>query len=157
MIRQLISGGQTGVQRAALDAALAQEFPCGGWCPKGRRTEDGPLPARYPLQETDSPGYTKRTIQNVRDSDGTLIITRGAPTGRTESSLQSARKQGKPVLVIDLDAMPSAAAAADKILTWADRRFIRHPNVTGPRESRCPGIYAEALALLTGVLTQLKG
>ena len=157
MILQLISGGQTGVQRATLDAALAQEFPCGGWCPHGRKAEDGLLPARYPLQETDSRGYTKRTIQNVRDSDGTLIIARGVPTGRTEFSLKSARKQGKPVLVIDLEAMPSAAAAVEKILTWADERFIAHVHVTGPRESRCPGIYAEARALLTGLLTQLKG
>ena len=157
MIRQLISGGQTGVQRAALDAALAQAFPCGGWCPKGRKTEDGPLPARYPLQETDSPGYTKRTIQNVRDSDGTLIITRGVPTGRTDLSLTSARRRAKPVLVIDLEAMPSQAAAVEKIPTWAGRRFIRHLNVTGPRESRCPGIYAEARTLLTGLLAQLKG
>ena len=154
---QLISGGQTGVQRAALDAALVQDFPCAGWCPHGRKAEDGPLPARYPLQETDSPGYTKRTIQNVRDSDGTLIITRGAPTGRTDLSLNAARRRAKPVLVIDLEAIPSAAAAVEKILTWADERFIRHLHVTGPRESRCPGIYAEAMALLTAALAQLEG
>lgn len=156
MILQLISGGQTGVQRAALDAALAQEFPCAGWCPHGRKAEDGPLPAVYPLEETDSPGYTKRTVQNIRDSDGALIITRGVPTGRTDLSLTTARKHRKAVLVIDLEAMPSQTAAIEKIRAWGDERLIRDLNVTGPRESRCPGIYEEARALLTRLLTHLK-
>ena len=157
MILQLISGGQTGVQRAALDAALAHEFPCGGWCPKGRKAEDGAIPDCYPLQEMDSADYSKRAVRNVRDSDGTLIITREVPTGRTEFSLKTARKHRRPVLVIELGAMPSQAAAVDRILAWADERFIRGLNVTGPRESRCPGVYDDAHALLSALLTRLKG
>jgi len=80
---KIISGGQTGVDRAALDAALSLNIPCGGWCPKGRKSEDGPIPERYPLQETDSASYPVRTEMNVRDSDGTLILTWGRPTGET--------------------------------------------------------------------------
>jgi hypothetical protein len=80
---KIISGGQTGVDRAALDAALALNIPCGGWCPKGRKAEDGPIPERYPLQETSSADYRVRTEKNVTDSDGTLILTRGPVTGGT--------------------------------------------------------------------------
>jgi hypothetical protein len=73
-LEKIISGGQTGVDRGALDAALEASFPCGGWCPKGRKAEDGPIPARYPLKEMDGPAYRLRTERNVRDSDGTLIL-----------------------------------------------------------------------------------
>ena len=83
MLTRIVSGGQTGVDRAALDVALELSIPCGGWCPKGRKAEDGALPARYPLKETPSEEYAQRTTWNVRDSDGTLILTHGAPTGGT--------------------------------------------------------------------------
>ena len=157
MILQILSGGQTGVQRAALDAALERNFPCGGWCPQGRKAEDGPLPERYPLQEMASADYARRVRQNGRASDGTLIITRDVPTGRTEFALKAARKQGKPVLVIDLEAIPGPEAAVGKIRDWAAAHFIRRLNVTGPRESRCPGIYEDALAILRRAIMQLKG
>src|SRR5438552_18876277 len=84
------SGGQTGVDRAALDVALELGLPCGGWCPKGRRAEDGPIPARYPLIETSSPFYPQRTKRNVLDSDGTLILTFGCPTGGTALTIRTA-------------------------------------------------------------------
>ena len=77
MVRQIISGGQTGVDRAALDVALDAGLPCGGWCPRGRRAEDGPIVAQYPLMETDSPDYQMRTRRNVEDADATLILTLG--------------------------------------------------------------------------------
>lgn len=84
----IVSGGQTGVDRAALDVALALGIPCGGWCPKGRLAEDGPLPDRYPLRETEFEGYSKRTKLNVQDSDGTLLFTRQRPSGGTKLTLQ---------------------------------------------------------------------
>src|SRR5210317_1948565 len=80
---RIVSGGQTGVDRGALDAALTLGRVCGGWCPEGRLADDGPIPARYPLQELPGGGYRARTRRNVRDSDATLIVTFGAPTGGT--------------------------------------------------------------------------
>lgn len=89
---KIISGGQTGVDRAALDAALQLGIPCGGWCPKGRKAKDGPIPDRYPLKETESGSYPVRTEMNVRDSDGTLILTWGRPTGGTALTVRLARR-----------------------------------------------------------------
>lgn len=83
MLQRIISGGQTGADRAALDTALEHNFPCGGWCPKGRRAEDGTIAPRYPLKETDVYDYPVRTELNVKESDGTLVITKGKPTGGT--------------------------------------------------------------------------
>src|SRR5512132_1315628 len=80
---RIVSGGQTGVDRAALDAAMAFGLACGGWVPRGRRAEDGAVPPRYPMRETRGYTYAERTRRNVRDSDGTLILTRGRPTGGT--------------------------------------------------------------------------
>ena len=79
MLAKIVSGGQTGVDRAALDVALDLSLPCGGWCPKGRKAEDGPIAAHYPLTETPLDSYPQRTEWNVRDSDGTLVLTRGKP------------------------------------------------------------------------------
>jgi len=98
----IVSGGQTGVDRAALDVALALGIPCGGWCPKGRLAEDGPLPDRYPLRETEFEGYSKRTKLNVQDSDGTLLFTRQRPSGGTKLTLQYAQRIGKPFKVVYL-------------------------------------------------------
>ena len=154
MILQILSGGQTGVQRAALDAAIERTFPCGGWCPRGRKAEDGRIPERYPLQEMTSAHYASRTVQNVRDSDGTLIITQGAPTGRTGLTVQSAQKYRRPALVIDLEAIPSPETAIETIWAWTHKKFIRILNVSGPRESRCPGIYDAALRIMKAVLVR---
>src|SRR5947209_13063019 len=96
MVAKIVSGGQTGVDRAALDVALELGLPCGGWCPRGRRAEDGPLPARYPLTETSWEGYPQRTRWNVRDSDGTLILTRGQPDRGTALTIKLAQRLGKP-------------------------------------------------------------
>jgi hypothetical protein len=95
------SGGQTGVDRAALDVALALHLPCTGWCPRGRRAEDGPLPAHYPLRETDSADYPPRTERNVRDADATLILNRGPLAGGTAYTVRMAEKQAKSCLVVD--------------------------------------------------------
>ena len=144
----IVSGGQTGVDRAALDTALALGLSCGGWCPRGRRAEDGPLPARYPLKETPSRSYPQRTEWNVRDSDATLVLHRGRRRGGTALTLRLARAQGRPALAVDLAAAPSA----EEVREWIARERILRLNVAGPRESEHPGIQAEAAEFLREVL-----
>jgi hypothetical protein len=144
MMKKVLSGGQTGVDRAALDVALALGLPCGGWCPKGRKTEDGPLSPRYPLVETPSEDYAQRTEWNVRDADGTLVLTRGAPSEGTGYTVQVAERLKKPVLVVDLWQDPREQA----VWIWATRHHIQVLNVAGPRESKCPGIYGQARTFL---------
>ncbi len=175
MIERIISGGQTGVDRAALDAALEKNFTCGGWCPLGRKAEDGVIPARYPLKETESEDYEERTERNVTDADGTLILTRGEPTGGTAFTIGLAHGYEKPCLVLDLDTTlhcnqvkekngssglqpaPESGDAAlpATIQTWVSENNIRVLNVAGPRESNSPGIYKIARALLRDVISQL--
>lgn len=142
------SGGQTGVDRAALDAARLHGFAYGGWCPRGRIAEDGVLPGRYPLRETPSAAYGQRTRWNVRDCDGTLILHRDGLSGGTLLTARYARFVGKPLLLIDLDKGVSVL----RVTTWIDRCGIRTLNVAGPRESQCPGIYAAALDYLRALL-----
>jgi Circularly permutated YpsA SLOG family len=102
---KIISGGQTGVDRGALDAALAFEAECGGWCPAGRLAEDGTIPKRYPVMELPNSGYAERTAQNVADSDGTLIISKGEPIGGTRETVDRCIEMRKPCLVIDCVSM----------------------------------------------------
>lgn len=139
-IEKIVSGGQTGVDRAALDAALELGLPCGGWCPRSRRTEDGPLPSRYPLKETPADEYSQRTEWNVRDSEGTLVLTCGEPTGGTAQTIEFAARLGRPCLVMDLTNQPGVSV----VLAWAKKHKIRVLNVAGPRESKNPGIYRDA-------------
>ena len=148
-VLKIVSGAQTGVDRAALDVALALGFACGGWVPRGRLAEDGLVPHHYPVRETQSRGYTERTARNVRDSDATLILTRGAPTGGTALTVRHALELRRPCLVVDLatDASPSAVDA------WLRKRRVRVLNVAGPRESNVPGIYGEAAQFLRALLT----
>jgi hypothetical protein len=149
MIAKVVSGGQTGVDRAALDAALEARLPCGGWCPRGRRAEDGPIDPSYPLTETPSDDYAQRTAWNVRDSDATLILTRGEPEGGTALTIALARDAGRPLRIEALDrgADPEATRA------WMESRSVCILNVAGPRESGKPGIYQQALAFLREVLS----
>lgn len=147
-LRKIVSGGQTGVDRAALDVALERGMACGGWCPKGRRAEDGSIPARYPLAEATSSAYPARTAMNVRDSDATLVLTRGAPSGGTALTVKEAAKKGRPHLVVDLAGGADAAAVA----AWIAAEGVGVLNVAGPRESNHPGIHAEAAAFLRAVL-----
>ena len=139
-IKKIISGGQTGADRGALDAAIAAGVGHGGWCPLGRRAEDGPIPENYVLQVTSSPDYAVRTEQNVIDSDGTLILCRGAPTGGTELTCKLARRYEKPLLVVDLD----ESTPLSTVQRWLETHQISILNVAGPRESQCPGITAAA-------------
>jgi hypothetical protein len=110
---RIVSGGQSGVDRAALDVALELGVPCGGWCPRGRRAEDGPIPDRYPLRETPWHGYPQRTEWNVRDADGTLVLTAGGPDRGTALTLRVADRLGKPCLLVDLDGTPSVQAVRE--------------------------------------------
>lgn len=154
MIEKVVSGGQTGVDRAALDVALSANMDCGGWCPQGRRAEDGPIPDRYPLTETDSGAYVARTRLNVEDSDGTLIVTRGRPTGGTRRTAEHARFVGKPVLVIDLkSATTQEATQLAGVRAWIAENGIRVLNVAGPRESTRPGIHDAATVFLRALLS----
>jgi len=150
-LRKIVSGGQTGVDRGALDAALDAGFACGGWCPEGRRAEDGTIPERYPMTETASPDYAARTRMNVRDSDGTLILTRGEPTGGTGLTVDLAAVLEKPAMVVDLDAADSAEALAD-IRTWIEDQSIATLNVAGPRESGAPGIQVQVQRMLADLI-----
>ena len=149
MIEKIVSGGQTGVDRAALDSAIALQIPHGGWCPAGRKAENGIIPAHYHLLETASPEYIDRTRKNVEDSDGTLILNRKRPEGGTAETLGFARSCGKPVMVIDLDFPPDA----DTVLSWLKDNNIRQCNMAGPRESKMPGIYQQACRYLQDLLT----
>ena len=144
---RIISGGQTGVDRAAWTRRLALGIAHGGWCPRGRLAEDGRIPDGYQLQETETADYPPRTERNVRDSDATLVLCRGVPTGGTELTVRLAREHGRPCLVVDLDAAPSAAAVAD----WLRAHQVRILNVAGPRESQSPGIAAAAAEFLRQV------
>jgi hypothetical protein len=148
MVEKIISGGQTGADRAALDVALELKIPCGGWCPKGRRAEDGRIDDWYPLQETPSSDYRVRTRLNVEESHGTLVITRGPVTGGTALTIKLAREKSKPLLMIDLNQTPDPAV----VQRWLKRERVRILNVAGPRESKMPGLYAHAVEFLRAVL-----
>jgi hypothetical protein len=148
VIRRIASGGQTGVDRAALDAAQALGLPSGGWCPRGRLAEDGSIDARYPLQETPSDDYSQRTEWNVRDSDGTLVLTRGRASGGTAYTIAIARRLGKPLLVLDMEQEPDPLA----LRAWSSAEGIATLNVAGPRESQRPGIHEQARRFLAAAL-----
>ena len=150
MIAKIISGGQSGVDRAALDVAIKLGIPHGGWVPKGRLTEDGPLPEIYALRETPTAAYAERTEKNVVDSDGTLIISRGELTGGSEYTREMALKHSRPWLHVDLD-RAAAFRAALTIVEWLADQNIRVLNVAGPRASKDPDIYRDARVLLESV------
>jgi hypothetical protein len=145
---RIVSGGQSGVDRAALDVALELGVPCGGWCPRGRLAEDGRIPERYPLEETPSDDYPQRTEWNVRDSDATLILFRDVLEGGSALTARLARSYGRPCRTIDLEAAPDAAA----IREWLERQAVRTLNVAGPRASSAPALYEQAARLLRAVL-----
>jgi hypothetical protein len=134
----IISGGQTGVDRGALDAALAAGAPCGGYCPAGRRAEDGRIPNRYPLTETAGSAYRERTLRNVSTADGTLILCPGPPEGGTALTLAACRALSRPCLVVDTATAPARGAAERAAGFVAAGRF-RCLNVAGPRASEWPG------------------
>lgn len=147
-IKTIISGGQTGVDRAALDFALERGINIGGRVPKSRQAEDGPISARYPnLAETDSPDPAQRTRLNVRESDATLIISRGRLARGSRLTAEIARSLGRPFLHIDLEAQ-SINDSARHAACWLDRTNCTRLNIAGPRASEDSAIYGLTLALL---------
>jgi hypothetical protein len=151
MIKKLaiISGGQTGADRAGLDWAIKHNIPHGGWCPKGRKSLDGPLDSKYLLKETPSAEYLERTEWNVRDSDATVVFTLAEKaTGGSQKTLTFARKHKKPFLHVHRGTL----GASEKLRAFLEKHSVRRLNVAGSRESKEPGIYERVM----GVLDRMK-
>lgn len=143
---KIISGGQSGVDRAALDFCLENNIPCGGWCPKGRLAEDGIIPEKYPLSETQSDDYNERTRMNVRDSDATLFILDDKPMDAgTEYTLAQVTKAGKIFTLVDV----SYPLNFKGVKEWFEKNQVKILNVAGPRESSNPGIYKKTMHYLS--------
>lgn len=140
-IAKIISGGQTGVDRAALDFAIEAGIPHGGWCPQGRRAEDGCIDDRYQLTETDSKDYSVRTEKNLLEADGTLIIDYGTPSGGTALTVELCLKHLKPVHLIDLEDIDKNLR--EEFWRWIEDNGIHTLNIAGSRESKHP-IYERA-------------
>lgn len=151
-LRKIVSGGQTGVDRAALDVAISLGIPHGGWCPRGRLAEDGPIGAEYQLDETESADYPVRTEQNVLDSDGTLIFYRDRLIGGTALTRRLAKKHSRPCFLVNLD----GETTVDAVCGWISDNRIEIVNVAGPRESTSPGIYRLAKTQLRRICHKLK-
>jgi hypothetical protein len=150
MIQKIISGGQTGVDRAGLDVAIELGLPYGGKVPKGRKSQDGQVPLKYQLIELDSPSYAVRTRANVMDSDGTLIICSKDQFSRsrgTKLTVKFAQQYGKPYWAAD----PSRDHHKVRVLDWIKEYDIRVLNIAGPREETCPGIHAQTVAFLKSI------
>lgn len=153
MVTSIVSGGQTGADRGGLDAAIALGIDHSGWCPAGRRAEDGAVPFAYNLRETLATDYSVRTKLNVRDADGTVVFTRGAAKGGSALTIDYARSIGRPVLHIDL-AQVTLATAAICVRAWCAEHEIRILNVAGSRDSQAPGIGATTHGVLMRALAR---
>jgi hypothetical protein len=139
MTIRIVSGGQTGVDRAALDFAIAHGLEHGGWCPRGRTAEDGTIAARYQLKETESADHAQRTEHNVRDSDATLVITRNSNlSGGTLFTRRCAENYRKPLLIIREGDDPAQSSAA--LRKFLKEQRVNILNIAGPRESQAPGL-----------------
>jgi hypothetical protein len=148
---KIISGGQTGADRAALDAALDKGATCGGWCPADRSAEDGVIADHYPLQPLpNGGGYDQRTRRNVADSHGTVIFCFGEPFGGTEKARRACIEMNKPLLIIDAAGDPPSAAM--KVREFVERHAIRTLNVAGPRASEQPAVGAFVYRCIAALL-----
>ena len=150
IIKKIISGAQTGADRAALDFAINNDIPHGGWAPKGRLAEDGVIPSHYHVTEASSGKYGRRTELNVMDADGTLIISHGELSGGSLLTQKLAEKYGKPCLHIDLNHAPEFQATLD-IAHWIRHSRIGVLNIAGPRASGDPRIYRATMNILETV------
>ena len=155
-LAKIVSGGQTGVDRGALDAALEAGFPCGGWAPEGRIAEDGPINERYPLREIAGAGYEERTLQNVLDSDGTAILYSGTLEGGTRQTMLHCVEHGKPFELVDATRAGHREAAL-KLADFVERNRLSVLNVAGPRASKWPGARNFAHATIKQLLRALGG
>lgn len=143
----IVSGGQTGVDRAALDAALAADMDVGGWCPRGRWAEDGRIDDRYRMRETTLARVCQRTLWNIRDSDGTLVLTRQRPRGGTALTVRAAAV-ARPRLIVN----PTDIRAVRRVHAWLAANRIKWLNVGGPRASEDPGIYPLAFRFVADLI-----
>jgi hypothetical protein len=153
-LTRIVSGGQTGVDRAALDAALAAGFPCGGWCPADRSAEDGPIPDKYPMSLLTEGGYRARILKNVHDGDGTAILFKQPLTGGTKLTRDLCIREKKPFIVLDATQISEARASA-AIFRFIQENEIAILNVAGPRLSGWPQGYDFALAVIGGVIAKI--
>lgn len=151
---KIISGGQTGVDRGALSAALGYNFPCGGWCPEGRLAEDGTIPDKYPVVELPSADYLQRTIQNIKDSDGTVIFYFDYLEGGTEQTLYYCIKEQKPYKLIDCSQI-SEQQSAKLIVRFIDDYNLQVLNVAGPRLSKVPQCYEYSYQTISQVIANI--
>jgi hypothetical protein len=151
---KIISGGQTGVDRAALDVGFELGFETGGWCPRGRWAEDGPIPNHYPLSETRARDVHVRTQRNVESSSATLVLTRGSPMGGTRLTVDIAESMRRPLLVVDLNGDDDPV---DQIVEWLVATKPLILNVAGPRESGAPGISEQTRTILRLALELTRG
>jgi hypothetical protein len=150
-LKKIVSGGQAGVDRGALDAALEAGFPCGGWAPEGRIAEDGRIPERYPLQELAGAGYEERTLRNILDSDGTAIFYSGTLEGGTRQTMLHCVGRGKPFELVDATRAGPRDAAL-KLADFVARNRLSVLNVAGPRASKWPQAHAYAYATVKEML-----
>ncbi len=154
-LTKIVSGGQTGVDRAALDAALTANFPCGGWLPEGRKAEDGVVPDRYPLTPMPGGTYRQRMLKNVHDSDGTLILFNQALTGEAKLTRDLCIREKKPFVVLDA-AQITVERSITAVLRFVEENEVAVLNVTGPRASGWEQGCEFTRAVVGGMLSRLK-
>lgn len=154
MTIRIISGGQTGVDQAALDAALDAQTPVGGYCPAGRKSESGPIPDRYPLVEVPDRGYGPRTRKNVAASDATLVVTFGVPSAGTAQTIAFCKELRKPYLILEGSTTPLSKAVT-AVCEFLRQHAVRCLNVAGPRASEAPNAYSYVYSLIGSLLNTL--
>ncbi len=152
-VRKIISGGQTGVDRAGLDFAIENQIPHGGYCPKGRKAEDGKISNSYNLIETATSNYKERTEKNLIESDGTLIINKGELSGGTLLTANLCKKHKKPLFIVDLSNI--TAKTKEEFNSWIKDNSIKTLNIAGPRESKSQ-LYLQAKDCLGILLSNLS-
>jgi hypothetical protein len=154
-VAKIISGGQTGADQGGLDSAIICSLPHGGWCPKGRKSENGPIPAKYQLQEHKSADYLARTKANVVDSDATVIFTYGELEGGSLKTAQFAQKHNKPFLHVNL-AKLSRPESIQAVVKWLQETCPDNCalNVAGSRESKAPGIQQAVMELMAEIISK---
>jgi hypothetical protein len=155
-LTKVVSGGQTGIDRAALDAALAARLPCGGWCPIDRNAEDGPIPEHYPMSTFSEGGHRLRILKNVQDSDGSAILFSQTLSGGTKLTRDLCIREKKPFIVLDATQISHARAAA-AIVRFIDENEVQVLNVAGPRASGWPEGYAFALSVIGEAIRRSQG